>query len=192
MVNRNRITLSRQVDVFQYVGYQYDWNYPAPFWCFLGKLVAKGLFDDKTELDNPNYVAIRRREFIGYTTSMWRAALEAEKAGGKDGRPPLNAIEVHFKKPRPGQPLEMIWAPARAMVAAGVGRMKHCAWLISSYAPEDKLTRACPSNQSATSVWMRPCPKMGRKATSRRERGSKWPKPTAFSLFIKAPDTSGV
>ncbi|KAK4151835.1 hypothetical protein C8A00DRAFT_35504 [Chaetomidium leptoderma] len=119
------VTLSRQIDILGYVGYQYDWGCPGPCWYFLGKIVAKGVFDDKTELQELNYVAIRRREFIAYTTSMWGAAVEAEKAAGRAEKPPRSVIEVHFKKPQPGQPLEMTWAPARGLIAARVGQMSH-------------------------------------------------------------------
>ncbi len=86
----------------------------------------KGVFHDNTELQELNYVAVRRREFIAYTTSMWRAAVEAGKAAGRDEKPPLSVIEVNFKKPQPGQPLEMTWAPARGMIAAQVARTRHC------------------------------------------------------------------
>jgi len=88
-------------------------------------MVAKGVFDDKTEVRELNYCAIRRREFIGYTTTFWGPAVEAEREPGK-ARPPVSAIEVNFKKPQPGQPLKMMWAPARPLIAAKVGQMKHC------------------------------------------------------------------
>ena len=120
------MTLSRQIDILRYVGYQYNWGRPGPCWHFLGKIVAKGLCDDKTELQELNYVAVRRREFIAYTTSMWRAAVEAEKAAGRAERPLLSVIEVNFKKPQPGQSLEMTWAPARRLIADQVGQMTHC------------------------------------------------------------------
>ncbi|KAK4039084.1 hypothetical protein C8A01DRAFT_36986 [Parachaetomium inaequale] len=119
------VTLPRQIDILAYVGYQYDWNRPGPCWYFLGKLVAKGIWDGQTELQELNYVAVRRRDFIAYTTSKWKAAVEAEKAAGRAGRSPLSVIEVNFKKPQPGQPLEMTWAPARAVIASQVGQMKH-------------------------------------------------------------------
>ena len=120
------MTLSRQIDILAYVGYQYDWGRPGPCWHFLARIVTKGVFDDKTELQELNYVAVRRREFIAYTTSTWRAAVEAEKAAGRTEKPLLSVIEVNFKKPQPGQPLEMTWAPARGMIAAKVGRTRHC------------------------------------------------------------------
>ncbi len=87
--------------------------------------MAKGVCGDNTELRELNFVAVGRREFVAYTTSAWRTAVEAEKAAGRTERPPLNVIEVNFKKPQPGQPLEVTWAPARALIAAQVGRMTH-------------------------------------------------------------------
>jgi hypothetical protein len=129
------VTTVRQRDIFRYVGYRYDWNFPGPFWAFLGKIAAKGLFNDDgvTTLDELNYVPFGRREFIAYTTPMWRAAVEAGQAGAADGGggdapaaelPPLNVVEVTFKKPQPGQPLEMSWSPARPFITAHIKRCK--------------------------------------------------------------------
>ncbi|KAH6628497.1 hypothetical protein F5144DRAFT_549791 [Chaetomium tenue] len=112
--------------VFRSIGVQYDWNLPLPFWNYLGRIVAKGVFDDRLELENLNCSAVGRREFVAYTTSAWKAAVEARKAAGEAERPPLNVIEVKFKKPQPGQPIEMTWTPARALISTRVARMKRC------------------------------------------------------------------
>jgi hypothetical protein len=80
-------------------------------------MVAKGVFNDKTDLKELNFVAMGRREFVAFTTSTWRAVAAAQKIAGVPGLellPPLNVIEVNFKKPQRGQPMEMTWAPARA------------------------------------------------------------------------------
>ena len=92
-------------------------------------------------LEELNFVPMGRREFIAYTTPMWRRAAAAAIAAGQavessNGRgvrvasgtldgvlPPLNVLEVAFKKPQPGQPLVMTRGPARAMIAA---RIKLC------------------------------------------------------------------
>ncbi|KAL2190525.1 hypothetical protein L209DRAFT_750636 [Thermothelomyces heterothallicus CBS 203.75] len=133
-----QVTISRQMDIFRCIGYQYDWNYPGPFWHFLGKMVAKAVFDSKTELRELNFVAVGRREFVAFTTSMWRAAEEAkkeaeQKADEEGGKavpnktaaeaaelPPLSVIEVNFKKPQPGKPFELAWAPARGLFTAKI------------------------------------------------------------------------
>jgi hypothetical protein len=68
-------------------------------------------------------VAVGRREFVAYTTSAWRAAADAQRAAGAaglEGLPPLNVVEVNFKKPQPGQPMEVTWQPARALFAAKI------------------------------------------------------------------------
>jgi hypothetical protein len=86
-------------------------------------MVAKGVFDDKSDLKELNFVAIGRREFVAYTTSTWRAAAAAQKTAGVAGLellPPLKVIEVNLKKPQPGQPMEMTWAPARALFTAQI------------------------------------------------------------------------
>ncbi|KAH6613680.1 hypothetical protein B0J18DRAFT_470017 [Chaetomium sp. MPI-SDFR-AT-0129] len=118
-----QVTITRQTQIFKHIGYQYDWDVPSVFWYFLGKIAAKALFDDQLELTGLNFVAIGRREFIGYTTPTWKAAADAQKAAGSadlEGLPPLNAIEVNFKKPQSGQPLEVTWAPARPIITAKI------------------------------------------------------------------------
>ncbi|KAK4139772.1 uncharacterized protein C8A04DRAFT_15565 [Dichotomopilus funicola] len=118
-----QVTITRQTQIFKYIGYQYDWYVPSVFWYFLGKIAGKALFDNQVELTGLNFVAIGRREFIAYTTSTWKAAADAQKAAGLTGRerfPPLNVIEVNFKKPQPGQPLEVTWAPARPITTAKI------------------------------------------------------------------------
>jgi len=117
------VTISRQLQIFRCLGYKYDWDRPFPFWHFLGRMVAKGVFDDKSDLKELNFVAIGRREFVAYTTSTWRAAAAAQKTAGVAGLellPPLKVIEVNLKKPQPGQPMEMTWAPARALFTAQI------------------------------------------------------------------------
>ena len=138
--NHDSVTLPRQIDILAHVGYQYDWGRPGPCWHFLGNLVVRGVWNDQTELQELNYVAVRRREFIAYTTSKWRAAVESAKAAGRAARPPLSVIEVNFKKPQPGQALEMTWAPARPVIAAQVGQMKHCKLEIHPHVLQDGLT----------------------------------------------------
>ncbi|KAK4040556.1 hypothetical protein C8A01DRAFT_46113 [Parachaetomium inaequale] len=100
----------------RYIGYQYDWDRPFPFWHFLGRMVAKAVFDDTADLKQLNFVAMGRQEFIVYTSSSWRAAAAAQKAAG--------VIEVNFKKPQPGQPIEMTWAPARALFTDKIGECR--------------------------------------------------------------------
>ncbi|KAK4134631.1 hypothetical protein BT67DRAFT_496418, partial [Trichocladium antarcticum] len=118
-----QVTISRQTQIFKSIGYQYDWDLPSPFWDFLGRIVSKAIFDDQVDLTELNFVAIGRQEFIAYTTSAWRAAANAQKAAGVAGLvglPPPNVIEVNFKKPQPGQPMEVTWAPARALFTAKI------------------------------------------------------------------------
>jgi len=56
---------------------------------------------------------------------MWTAVLEAGKVAGtaQAERPPVKVVEVSFKKPQPGQPLELRWAPARGPINA---KIKEC------------------------------------------------------------------
>lgn len=133
LTRHGRVTVSRQTQIFKCIGYQYDWNVPSPFWDFLGRIAAKAIFDDQTDLKELNFVAIGRREFVAYTTSTWRAAASAQKAAGLaglEGLPPPNVIEVNFKKPQPGQPIEVTWAPARALFTA---KIRQCGSTIYLY-----------------------------------------------------------
>ncbi len=121
-----QVTIARQTQIFKCIGYQYDWDVPFPFWDFLGRIVSKAVFDDRVDLEELNFVAVGRREFVAYTTSTWKAAADAQKAAGLaglEGLPPPNVIEENFKKQQPGQPMEVTWAPARALFTA---KIKEC------------------------------------------------------------------
>ncbi|KAH6840609.1 hypothetical protein B0I37DRAFT_448816 [Chaetomium sp. MPI-CAGE-AT-0009] len=118
-----QVTISRQTQIFKCIGYQYDWDVPSPFWDFLGRIVSKAIFDDQVDLKELNFVTVGRREFVTYTTSVWRAEANAQKAAGAaglEGLPPPNVIEVNFKKPQPGQAMEVTWAPARPLFTAKI------------------------------------------------------------------------
>ncbi|KAK4041341.1 hypothetical protein C8A01DRAFT_45492 [Parachaetomium inaequale] len=101
-----QVTISRQIQIFKYIGYQYDWNVPSPFWDFLGRIAAKAIFNDQVHLNELNFVTIGRRKAAGVS--------------GLEGLPPLSVIEVNFKKPQPGQPIEVAWVPARALFTAKI------------------------------------------------------------------------
>jgi hypothetical protein len=118
------VSITRQQDIFRHVGYQYNWNFLGPFWHFLGKIVAKALFNNDIQLDVLNYFSLGRREFAGYTTPMWTAAVKARQADGLTEPLPLNVIETSFKKPVPAQPLEMSWAPARSRILIQIERCR--------------------------------------------------------------------
>jgi hypothetical protein len=117
------VTYNRQAQIFKSIGYQYDWNVPFPFWDFLGRIVAKAVFNDQSDLKDLNFIAVGRQEFISYTTSTWKAAADEQQVAGLsglEGMPPPNVIEVTFKKPQPGQPIEVKWAPARPLFTARI------------------------------------------------------------------------
>lgn len=118
------MSISRQQEIFRYVGYHYDWNFPGPYWYFLGKLAAKALYNDGVKLDVLNYVPLGRREFIAYTTPTWAAAVKANEAEGVTELPPLNVVELNFKKPAANEPLDIFWAPVRNLIIAHIRRCK--------------------------------------------------------------------
>lgn len=82
MSHLGRVSTAKQEQIFRSVGYHYDWDIPGPYWSFLGKMAAKALYNDEAKLRMLNYVAVGRREFIVYTTSMWTTAVKAGRAAG--------------------------------------------------------------------------------------------------------------
>lgn len=113
---KNRISVARQEQIFHSIGYQFTSNRPTPYWHFLGKIAAQALFDHPTAMLLLNYVRVRTREFIGYTTVSWRRASEAAKTTPGVESPPLNVTEVDLKRPQPQKPLEAFWKPARGLI----------------------------------------------------------------------------
>ncbi|KAH8909631.1 hypothetical protein BR93DRAFT_403588 [Coniochaeta sp. PMI_546] len=111
-----QISDARQKQVFASVGYQFDSNRPTPYWYFLGKITAQAIYGDPAELLLLNYVRVRTREFIGFTTATWATAVKAQKLANTEA-PPLNVIEVDFEKPQPGKPLRLFCKPARGLIA---------------------------------------------------------------------------
>lgn len=123
LTRHGRVTYNRQAQIFKSIGYQYDWDVPFPFWDFLGRIVAKAVFDDQSDLKDLNFMVVGRQEFISYTTSTWKAAADRQQAAGLvglEGMPPPNVIEASFGKPQPGQPIEVKWAPARPLFTAKI------------------------------------------------------------------------
>ncbi len=127
------MSVKRQTEIFRSVGYNYDWNFPFPFWHFLGKVAARAVFGDEEGggavvpvLEVLNFVVLGKREFVALTTPLWREAVGARKGeGGVRGEgkmPPLKVLEVEFKKMEDGEPLEVVWGPARAMVTEHIRR----------------------------------------------------------------------
>ncbi|KAJ2905868.1 uncharacterized protein MKZ38_003876 [Zalerion maritima] len=111
-----QISDARQEQVFRSIGYQFDSNRPTPYWYFLGKLAAQALFSDPAELLLLNYVRVRTREFIGFTTATWSTASKEARTTLGDEPPPLIVVEVDFKRPQPGKPLEAFWKPATGLI----------------------------------------------------------------------------
>lgn len=101
----------------QSIGVEYLSNFPTPFWYYYGKIVAKGIYGNEKQLRLLNCIRVRTREFISFTN----ATFADRKAVGKVM--PLNVVEVDILKPRPGEPLQLFWKPARGIITQ---RVKHC------------------------------------------------------------------
>ncbi|KAM5383371.1 hypothetical protein ACJZ2D_002064 [Fusarium nematophilum] len=104
-----RISGGRQEQVFARIGVKYDWNYPFHFWFFIGKMMSKALFQDDSLLDVLNYIPVNNYEFVGYVNK----ARGVDDQGSKDQ---VNVVDVHLKRPQPGQPIQIFWKPARGLV----------------------------------------------------------------------------
>ena len=112
----------------QSVGVEYDYDFPTPFWYYHGKVVAKAIYGNEKQLRLLNCSRVQTREFISFTN----ATFADRKAAGT--AMPLNVVEVDILKPKPGEPLEIFWKPARGVITQ---RVKYCKTL-----PFD-----CPSSE---------------------------------------------
>ncbi|KAF4462312.1 hypothetical protein FALBO_10892 [Fusarium albosuccineum] len=104
-----QISLGRQQRVFTQIGVKYDWNFPFPFWFFLGKMLSKALFGDDSLLEILNCVHMKQYEFVGYVNKDRVVDDDKEIETVK-------VIDVYIKRPQPGQPIQIFWKPARGIV----------------------------------------------------------------------------
>ncbi|KAJ3521748.1 hypothetical protein NM208_g13152 [Fusarium decemcellulare] len=104
-----QISLGRQQRVFTQIGVKYDWNFPFPFWFFLGKMLSKALFGDDSLLEILNCVHMKQYEFVGYVNK------DRVVDDDKDIET-VKVIDVYIKRPQPGQPIQIFWKPARGIV----------------------------------------------------------------------------
>lgn len=88
---------------------------------FFGKITAKAIYDDLAQLLLLNYVRVHTREFIGFPNATWATAVKTGRSVGIEP-PPLNVIEVDFKRPQVGKPLEIFWKPARGRITERIGQ----------------------------------------------------------------------
>ena len=103
-----RVSDARQQQVFALMGIRHDYNLPFPFWFFLGKIISKALFQNENLLEVINFVRVRDREFVGY---ICKGHVNQAQDGEK-----FSVVEVSFKRPQPGQPIEVFWKPAGALI----------------------------------------------------------------------------
>ncbi|KAM3439013.1 hypothetical protein NHJ13734_003948 [Beauveria thailandica] len=104
------ISLHRQEQIMRRVGVRYDSKRPFPFWHFIGKIVSRALFGRDDGLEVMNYIAVRRTEYVAFTT---RRCLDGETTH-------VNVIEVTFERPQPGSPLQCVWKPAGQLVVSKI------------------------------------------------------------------------
>ncbi|KAM3446894.1 hypothetical protein MY3296_009259 [Beauveria thailandica] len=104
------ISLHRQEQIMRRVGVRYDSKRPFPFWHFIGKIVSRALFGRDDGLEVMNYIAVRRTEYVAFTT---RRCLDGETTH-------VNVVEVTFERPQPGSPLQCVWKPAGQLVVSKI------------------------------------------------------------------------
>ncbi|KAM5350278.1 hypothetical protein ACJ41O_006783 [Fusarium nematophilum] len=102
-----QVSDARQQQVFSRIGIKHDYNYPYPFWYFLGKIIAKALFEEERLFEILSFVRVRDREFVGYIR---------KDLANKDDQPKPNVVEVDIKRPQPNEPLQIFWKPARGLI----------------------------------------------------------------------------
>jgi len=99
------------------VGAQYDFNYVFPCWYFLGKIASRALFEDDSLLEIMNSVHVRNREFVGFMNITHNVTT--------DQMQPVKEVEVDIKRPRPGEPVQMFWKPARGLITQKIKDCKY-------------------------------------------------------------------
>ncbi|OAA45794.1 hypothetical protein BBO_03435 [Beauveria brongniartii RCEF 3172] len=104
------ISLDRQEQIMRQVGVRYDSMRPFPFWHFIGKIVSRALFGRDDGLEVMNYIAVRRTEYVAFTT---RRCLDGEITH-------VNVVEVTFERPQPGSLMQCVWKPAGQLVVSKI------------------------------------------------------------------------
>jgi hypothetical protein len=108
----NRVSDNRQKEIVESTGAVFDPQRSSPYWCFFGKVAAKALFGDESQLQMMNTTRIRKREFIAFTNATYQ-----------DRSKPIVVLEVDILKPRVNEPLEVFWKPARGIITQ---RVRYC------------------------------------------------------------------
>jgi hypothetical protein len=100
--------------VFAQIGVQHDYDYPFPFWHFLGKMISQAMFENDTSLEILSFTRVIDRELVGFENKNY-----SKNSNGAD----INLIEVSIKIPRPNEPMEIFWRPARGII---IQRLREC------------------------------------------------------------------
>ncbi|KAL9562999.1 hypothetical protein ACKAV7_012741 [Fusarium commune] len=105
---------ARQRQVFAQIGVQHDYDYPFPFWHFLGKMISQALFENETSLEILSFTRVNGREFVGFETKNYPKSNNSTD---------INVIEVSLKRPQPNEPMEIFWRPDRGII---IQRLREC------------------------------------------------------------------
>ncbi|KAF5696952.1 hypothetical protein FGLOB1_13147 [Fusarium globosum] len=109
-----QISDARQQQVFAQIGVQHDYDYPFPFWHFLGKMISQALLENETSLEILSFTRVNDHEFVGF---------ENKNSPKSNNSTDLNVIEVSLKRPQPNEPMEIFWRPARGII---IQRLREC------------------------------------------------------------------
>ncbi|KAI3577938.1 hypothetical protein IWW34DRAFT_789652 [Fusarium oxysporum f. sp. albedinis] len=72
------------------------------------------LFENETSLEILSFTRINDREFVGFENKNYPKSSNSTY---------INAVEVSLKRPRPNEPMEVFWRPARGII---IQRLREC------------------------------------------------------------------
>ncbi|KAJ0144297.1 Dehydrocurvularin exporter [Fusarium oxysporum f. sp. albedinis] len=76
--------------------------------------MTMALFENETSLEILSFTRINDREFVGFENKNYPKSSNSTY---------INAVEVSLKRPRPNEPMEVFWRPARGII---IQRLREC------------------------------------------------------------------
>ncbi|EXM06177.1 hypothetical protein FOIG_04550 [Fusarium odoratissimum NRRL 54006] len=70
-------------------------------------MISQALFENETSLEILSFTRVNDREFVGFENKNY-----PKSSNSTD----INAVEVSLKTPRPNEPMEVFWRPARGII----------------------------------------------------------------------------
>ncbi|KAK2697492.1 hypothetical protein QWA68_004310 [Fusarium oxysporum] len=70
-------------------------------------MISQALFENETSLEILSFTRVNDREFVGFENKNYPKSNNSTD---------INAVEVSLKRPRPNEPMEVFWRPARGII----------------------------------------------------------------------------